>query len=94
MAENIEAQEGTEEIVEPDQQLDQGTEESNNNASTEDQYSDIELKALDMGWRPKKDFNGDDADFIPADEYVRLGDFADVKISSAAEFDLYGTLIK
>ncbi|CAN1562739.1 MiaB 2-methylthioadenine synthetase [Spirosomataceae bacterium] len=31
---------------------------------------------------------------VSADEYLRLGDFADVKITSAAEFDLYGTLIK
>jgi ribosomal protein S12 methylthiotransferase len=31
---------------------------------------------------------------VSADEYVRLGDFADVKITSAAEFDLYGTLVK
>lgn len=31
---------------------------------------------------------------VSADEYVRLGDFADVKIISAAEFDLYGTLAK
>jgi len=31
---------------------------------------------------------------VSADEYVRLGDFADVKITNAAEFDLYGTLVK
>ncbi|PAC32936.1 30S ribosomal protein S12 methylthiotransferase RimO [Flectobacillus sp. BAB-3569] len=31
---------------------------------------------------------------IPASQYVRLGDFADVKITSAEEFDLYGELAK
>lgn len=31
---------------------------------------------------------------VSADEYVRLGDFANVKITSASEFDLYGILIK
>jgi ribosomal protein S12 methylthiotransferase len=30
---------------------------------------------------------------IPASQYVRLGDFAHVKITSAEEFDLYGELV-
>lgn len=30
---------------------------------------------------------------IPASQYVRLGDFANVKITSAEEFDLYGELV-
>ena len=30
---------------------------------------------------------------IPADQFVRLGDFANVKIKSATEFDLYGDLV-
>jgi ribosomal protein S12 methylthiotransferase len=30
---------------------------------------------------------------VSADQYVRLGDFSNVKISSAAEFDLYGTIV-
>ncbi|MFC3811481.1 30S ribosomal protein S12 methylthiotransferase RimO [Lacihabitans lacunae] len=30
---------------------------------------------------------------VPADQYVRLGDFANVKIKSATEFDLYGDLV-
>ena len=29
---------------------------------------------------------------VSADQYVRLGDFAEVKITSAEEFDLYGSL--
>lgn len=31
----------------------------------------IEQKALEMGWRPKDDFNGDEAEFIDAKEFVR-----------------------
>lgn len=30
---------------------------------------------------------------VKADQYVRLGDFANVKIESAEEFDLYGTIV-
>lgn len=30
---------------------------------------------------------------VPASQYVRLGDFADVKITSAEEFDLYGEVV-
>lgn len=30
---------------------------------------------------------------VPANQYVRLGDFANVKIKSATEFDLYGDLV-
>jgi len=34
------------------------------------QYTDIELRAMDMGWRPREEFNGADEDFIEAKEYV------------------------
>ncbi len=37
----------------------------------EPQYTDIEQKALDMGWRPREDFDGSDDDFIDAKEFVR-----------------------
>ena len=30
---------------------------------------------------------------IPAKQFVRLGDFANVKINKAEEFDLYGDLV-
>lgn len=33
--------------------------------------SDIELKALEMGWRPKEEFDGSEDDFIDAKEFVR-----------------------
>ena len=31
----------------------------------------FEAKALDMGWRPKEEWDGDEADFIDAKEFVR-----------------------
>ncbi len=38
---------------------------------TEEQISEIERRALEMGWRPKADFDGDEVDFIDAKEFVR-----------------------
>ncbi len=35
------------------------------------QLSEIEQKALDMGWRPKEEFDGAEEDFIEAKEFVR-----------------------
>lgn len=35
------------------------------------EYSKIELEAMEMGWRPREEFNGDDDDFIDAKEFVR-----------------------
>lgn len=35
------------------------------------QYTDIEIKALDLGWRPKEEFEGDEEAFIDAKEFVR-----------------------
>lgn len=34
------------------------------------EHSDIELKAMEMGWRPKEEFEGDEVDFIDAKEFV------------------------
>lgn len=39
--------------------------------SNEPQYTEIEQKALEMGWRPKEDFEGSEDDFIDAKEFVR-----------------------
>jgi len=39
-------------------------------AQQEPQYSPIELKAMEMGWRPKEEFNGDEEDFVDAKEFV------------------------
>lgn len=35
------------------------------------QLTDIEKRALEMGWRPKEEFAGDEDDFIDAKEFVR-----------------------
>jgi len=37
----------------------------------EKQYTEIEQRALDMGWRPKEEFDGSEDDFIDAKEFVR-----------------------
>lgn len=37
------------------------------------QYSDLELKALEEGWRPKDEWEGDPDQWIDAGEYVRRG---------------------
>ena len=41
-----------------------------NQESNEPQYSEVELRALDMGWRPKEEFSGDEADFVDAKEFI------------------------
>ena len=38
---------------------------------TTPQVSEIEQRALDMGWRPREEFQGSDDDFIDAKEFVR-----------------------
>lgn len=35
------------------------------------QHSDVELRAMEMGWRPKEEFHGNEEDFIDAKEFVR-----------------------
>lgn len=35
------------------------------------QYSEIEIEAMDMGWRPKEEWSGDENDFIDARSFVR-----------------------
>lgn len=34
------------------------------------QYTEVEQRALDMGWRPKEDFEGDEIDFVDAKEFI------------------------
>lgn len=41
---------------------------------TEKQLSAVEAKAIEQGWRPKEDFEGDEAEFIDAPEFVRRGE--------------------
>lgn len=43
------------------------TDEINNEAP---QLSEVEQRAMEMGWRPKEEFDGDEVDFIDAKEFV------------------------
>jgi hypothetical protein len=40
----------------------------------EREFSSIEVKAIEQGWIPKEDFDGDEAEFIDAPEFVRRGE--------------------
>lgn len=42
--------------------------------SEEKQYSAVEQRALEQGWKPKDQFQGEEADFIDAGEFVRRGE--------------------
>lgn len=59
MDQEIQGQEGT--PVEPSQ-------------TQEREYSAIEIKAIEQGWIPKEDFDGDVSEFIDAPEFVRRGE--------------------
>ena len=50
-----------------DLNLPEGTEQE----QTTPEYTEVELRAMDMGWRPKEDFAGNEDDFIDAKEFVR-----------------------
>lgn len=41
-----------------------------NTESKETELSDVEKRALEMGWRPREEFDGEDSDFIDAKEFV------------------------
>lgn len=38
------------------------------------EYSPIQVKAIEQGWIPKEDFDGDEGEFIDAPEFVRRGE--------------------
>lgn len=42
--------------------------------TTAPEYTPIQLKAIDQGWIPKEEFDGDDSEFIDAAEFVRRGE--------------------
>lgn len=49
----------------------------------EREYTPIELKAIDQGWIPKEEFDGDESEFIDAPEFVRRGElFAKIEKQS------------
>jgi hypothetical protein len=48
--------------------------ETSQESTNEPSYSDIELKAIEQGWIPKAEFDGDEVEFIDAPEFVRRGE--------------------
>lgn len=53
------------------------------NQSQERQYTEIEVKAIEQGWIPKEEFDGDESEFIDAPEFVRRGElFAKIEKQS------------
>ncbi len=54
-----------------EQNLEQPNEQANEPAAPEVKADPFESKALEMGWRPKEEWDGDEADFIDAKEFVR-----------------------
>ena len=45
-------------------------EKSEEKAPDTPQFTDIELKAIDMGWHPQEEWDGDPEEFVDAKEYV------------------------
>lgn len=62
--------------------MDENTQEQNVE-QTAPEYTEIEQRALDMGWKPKESFEGDPEAFIDAGEFVRRQPLFD-KISSSS----------
>ena len=62
MSEDLENGGGEEQVVE---------DKKENSEEGTSQVSAVEQKAIEMGWRPKSDFEGDEDDFIDATEFVR-----------------------
>lgn len=61
--------------------------------NTEPSYSDVELKAMSMGWRPQDQWEGDSADWIDAKEFVgRKPLFDKIESTSRKMKDLEKTL--
>lgn len=48
----------------------QGSGEVQEQQAEKPQYSAVEQRALEMGWRPLEEFDGDEADFVDAKEFV------------------------
>jgi hypothetical protein len=58
------------EDLENEPQVDQVEDQVETKVETKEP-SDIEKRAIDMGWRPKEEFEGEEDDFIDAKEFVR-----------------------
>lgn len=62
------SEENTQEEVVLDEQQEEQVEQKTEQAP---EPSTVEKRALEMGWRPKEEFEGDEEDFIDATEFVR-----------------------
>lgn len=49
-------------------------EQQKQEAKQEPEYTSIQIKAIEQGWIPKEDFDGDESEFIDAAEFVRRGE--------------------
>lgn len=56
------------------EQINEGQGAEEQNKEQEREYSPIELEAMDQGWRPKEEFQGDPDRFIEAGEFIRRGE--------------------
>lgn len=56
----------------------QASEETQEEAETPPQTTEDEKKAIEQGWKPKDQFEGDPADWVSAREFNKNGDFIDV----------------
>ena len=59
----------TEEIK--DVEVPEGTGEEQTQEKKAPELSAVEQKAIEMGWKPKDNFDGEETDFIDAAEFVR-----------------------
>lgn len=48
----------------------EGSQESQEETSSAPQYSAVEIQAMELGWKPKEEFHGDESLFIDAKEFV------------------------
>ena len=56
------------------EELNEGTQAEVETTTEERQLSPVEQKALEQGWKPREEFDGNDDDFIDAKEFVRRGE--------------------
>lgn len=52
----------------------ENTQEVKEKTQQEPVYTEIQLKAIEQGWIPKEEFDGDESEFIDAPEFVRRGE--------------------
>lgn len=60
-----------ENLVVEDDVVDTSVEGTEDSKETTSELSVVEQRALEMGWRPKEEFEGNEEDFIDATEFVR-----------------------